>query len=63
MSDKSLFNPSEPMLLVDERDAAISAPSMGDVWFNTDLTGGGMWEKHTGDDLEAYLIPRAPLFS
>lgn len=32
----------------DERDAAISAPSMGDEWFKTDLAGGGKWEKHTG---------------
>ena len=31
-----------------ERDAAIPAPSMGDEWFNTDLAGGGKWEKHTG---------------
>jgi len=31
-----------------ERDAAIPAPSMGDEWFNTDLAGGGQWEKHTG---------------
>jgi len=21
---------------------------MGDEWFNTDLAGGGKWEKHTG---------------
>ena len=33
-----------------ERDAAIPAPSMGDEWFNTDLAGGGKWEKHTGTD-------------
>jgi hypothetical protein len=31
-----------------ERDSAIPAPSMGDEWFNTDLAGGGKWEKHTG---------------
>lgn len=31
-----------------ERDAAIPAPSVGDEWFNTDLAGGGKWEKHTG---------------
>ena len=31
-----------------ERDASIPAPSMGDEWFNTDLAGGGKWEKHTG---------------
>ncbi|QCQ22079.1 hypothetical protein [Desulfoglaeba alkanexedens] len=33
-----------------ERDAAIPNPSMGDEWFNTDLAGGGKWEKHTGTD-------------
>ena len=33
-----------------ERDASIPAPSMGDEWFNTDLAGGGKWEKHTGTD-------------
>ena len=30
------------------RYAAIPAPSVGDEWFNTDLAGGGKWEKHTG---------------
>lgn len=33
-----------------ERDASIPNPSMGDEWFNTDLAGGGKWEKHTGTD-------------
>ncbi len=33
-----------------ERDTAIPNPSMGDEWFNTDLAGGGKWEKHTGTD-------------
>ena len=31
-----------------ERDAALPNPSKGDEWFNTDLAGGGKWEKHTG---------------
>ncbi len=31
-----------------ERDAAIPNPALGDEWFNTDLAGGGKWEKHTG---------------
>ena len=33
-----------------ERDAALPNPSKGDEWFNTDLAGGGKWEKHTGTD-------------
>jgi len=33
-----------------ERDAAIPNPSLGDEWFNTDLAGGGKWEKHTGTE-------------
>ena len=33
-----------------ERDAAIPNPALGDEWFNTDLSGGGKWEKFTGTD-------------
>jgi hypothetical protein len=33
-----------------ERDAAIPNPALGDEWFNTDLSGGGKWEKHTGTE-------------
>jgi len=33
-----------------ERDATIPIPSVGDEWFNTDLSGGGKWEKHTGTE-------------
>jgi len=33
-----------------ERDAAIPNPALGDEWFNTDLAGGGKWEKHTGTE-------------
>lgn len=32
------------------RDAAIPNPALGDEWFNTDLSGGGKWEKFTGTD-------------
>ena len=33
-----------------ERDGTLPNPSKGDEWFNTDLAGGGKWEKHTGTD-------------
>jgi len=33
-----------------ERDAAIPNPALGDEWFNTDLSGGGKWEKYTGTE-------------
>lgn len=31
-----------------ERDTAIPQPALGDEWFNTDLSGGGKWEKYAG---------------
>jgi len=34
----------------EERDAAIPNPALGDEWFNTDLSGGGKWEKYTGTE-------------
>jgi len=31
-------------------NATIPNPAIGDEWFNTDLSGGGKWEKFTGTD-------------
>lgn len=33
-----------------ERDAAIPNPALGDEWFNTELSGGGKWEKYAGTE-------------
>jgi len=34
----------------EERDATIPNPALGDEWFNTDLSGGGKWEKYNGTE-------------